>query len=197
MFTPCPPTRAAEEPYSIVNCVSKCKQMGDELSAFRPCLKTRNMPNSAGFFRQAKRFDAAILCGLQGKSTQYGRKKPPIGHIDIFQTRPSPCVYFSKRETGLKCRKCHPIRTFFQYDAVGIHHQKGAVLWQLTPGGAALKRADFRLVLVAQGFHLRLVQRIKGACLIRPDRTVHSFSMIPSRRIHSILPSVSCELSFV
>ena len=44
----------------------------------RPCLKIENVTNGKEFFRQTRRFDAAILCGLQGKSTQYGGKRPAV-----------------------------------------------------------------------------------------------------------------------
>ena len=44
----------------------------------RPCLKIGNVPDGEGFFRQTRRFDAAILCVLQGKSTQYGGKRPAV-----------------------------------------------------------------------------------------------------------------------
>ena len=54
----------------------------------RPCLKSGNMPYSEGFFRQTRRFDAAILCVLQGKSTQYAGKRLAVRHVDIFQTWP-------------------------------------------------------------------------------------------------------------
>ena len=42
----------------------------------RPCLKIGNVLDGEGFFRQTRRFDAAILCVLQGKSTQHGGKIP-------------------------------------------------------------------------------------------------------------------------
>ena len=45
----------------------------------RPCLKIGNVLNGEGFFCQTRRFDAAILCVLQGKSTQYGGKRPAVG----------------------------------------------------------------------------------------------------------------------
>ena len=45
----------------------------------RPCLKIGNVPDGEGFFRQTRRFDAAILCVLQGKSTQYGEKRTAVG----------------------------------------------------------------------------------------------------------------------
>ena len=44
----------------------------------RSCLKIGNMPNGESFFRQTRRFDAAILCVLQGKSTQYGGKRTAV-----------------------------------------------------------------------------------------------------------------------
>ena len=44
----------------------------------RPCLKIGNVPDGEGFFRQTRRFDAAILCVLQGKSTQYGGKRTAV-----------------------------------------------------------------------------------------------------------------------
>ena len=48
------------------------------IQASRPCLKIGNVSNGEEFFRQARRFDAAILCVLQGKSTQYGGKRPAV-----------------------------------------------------------------------------------------------------------------------
>lgn len=42
----------------------------------RRCLKNGNVPSGEGFFRQARRFDAEILCVFQVRSTPYGGKKP-------------------------------------------------------------------------------------------------------------------------
>ena len=55
----------------------------------RACLKNGRMPNGERFFCQPRRFDAAILCVWQGKSTQSGGKDPPFGRFDIFQTWPN------------------------------------------------------------------------------------------------------------
>ena len=44
----------------------------------RPCLKIGNVSNGEEFFRQTRRFDAAILCVLRGKSTQYGGKRTAV-----------------------------------------------------------------------------------------------------------------------
>src|SRR5699024_3890186 len=59
----------------------------------RPCLNIGNVTNGEGFFRQTRRFDAAILCVSQGKSTPYGGKSSAIWHVDIFQTRPKGETY--------------------------------------------------------------------------------------------------------
>ena len=48
------------------------------MTCARPCLKIGNVPDGEEFFRQTRRFDAAILCVLQGKSTQYGGKRTAV-----------------------------------------------------------------------------------------------------------------------
>ena len=58
-------------------CAAPTEENGPRALA-RPCLKIGNVPNSEGFFCQTRRFDAAILGGLQGKSTQYGGKRPAV-----------------------------------------------------------------------------------------------------------------------
>ena len=47
-------------------------------AAAQALFENGNVPSGEGFFRQTRRFDAAILCGLQGKSTQYGGKRPAV-----------------------------------------------------------------------------------------------------------------------
>ena len=44
----------------------------------RACLKIDEMSNGERFFRQSRRFDAAILCVWQGKSTQSGGKRSAV-----------------------------------------------------------------------------------------------------------------------
>ena len=50
----------------------------DEWIVSRSCLKIGNVPNGERFFRQTRRFDAAILCVSQGKSTRYGGKRSAV-----------------------------------------------------------------------------------------------------------------------
>ena len=44
----------------------------------RSCLINGGMPNGERFFRHSRRFDAAILCVWQGKSTQSGEKRSVV-----------------------------------------------------------------------------------------------------------------------
>ena len=47
-------------------------------TTIRSCLKIGNVPNGERFFRQTRRFNAAILCVSQGKSTRYGGKRSAV-----------------------------------------------------------------------------------------------------------------------
>ena len=55
----------------------------------RAFLKSSEMHRNAGCCPQTRRFSAGILCGFQGKSTQYGDGRQFYGHFVTFQKRPN------------------------------------------------------------------------------------------------------------
>ena len=57
-------------------------------------MKLRNVAKDKRFFCQTRQFDAAILCGLQVKSMQYGGKRPVVWG----------CCYFFKQGLNVVAR---------------------------------------------------------------------------------------------
>ena len=74
-------------------------------SDFRTCIHSRGCRLSEGFFRQARRIFAGILCVLQENSTQHGGKRPGQTAFEVVNTGSYSQRTGSARQRPCRCLK--------------------------------------------------------------------------------------------